>query len=385
MSGANGAWPTSLPSRSNTTISISMRLAGEQLRPRSPSRHAPRHRRAPYRPLRAWAKASAAVLAARMRLRKRGRAAGPSRELGEHAEIDRAAPRMQIEQALRELGHLAEAAGDGDARHRMAAQIFQHAADEIAHVDQRDLGQAVQLLHRRFGRRAGRAGDMGEAGGARHVDAAMDRVDPGRAGIGHDDAGGAEDRQAADDAEPRRSSVLAASASPPGMEISTSTSPASAMRGGDLGDRRRASSGAAPGLIAGSPGGMGRPGRVTVPTPSPARKVTPLPGAPRRTVARISAPWVTSGSSPASLTTPAVAAPSPGRCGGQGEGRALAARQGHLHRIGKFAGQQRRIGGLGGGGGAGAGGPAIAEGGVFGGHAPRYSAPEGRRHGRRTS
>ena len=27
-------------------------------------------------------------------------------------------------------------------------------------------------------------------------------MDPGRAGIGHDDAGGAEDRQAADDAEP---------------------------------------------------------------------------------------------------------------------------------------------------------------------------------------
>ena len=58
-------------------------------------------------------------------------------KLGEHPEIDRAAPRMQVEQALRELGHLAEAAGDGDARHRVRAQIFQHAADEIAHVDQR--------------------------------------------------------------------------------------------------------------------------------------------------------------------------------------------------------------------------------------------------------
>ena len=44
------------------------------------------------------------------------------------------------------------------------------------------------------------------------------------------------------------------------------------------------------GLIAGSPGGTGRPARVTVPTPSPARKVTPAPGAPARTVARISAP-----------------------------------------------------------------------------------------------
>ena len=65
-------------------------------------------------------------------------------------------------------------------------------------------GQAVELLHGRLGGRAGRAGDVVEARGAGDVDAAMDRVDPGRAGIGHDDAGGAEDRQAADDAEPRR-------------------------------------------------------------------------------------------------------------------------------------------------------------------------------------
>src|SRR5262249_57179878 len=63
------------------------------------------------------------------------------------------------------------------------------------------------------------------------------------------------------------------------------------------------------GLIAGSPGGTGSPARVTVPTPSPTRKVTPLPGLPGRTVASTRAPWVTSGSSPASLTTPAVAEP----------------------------------------------------------------------------
>ena len=45
----------------------------------------------------------------------------------------------------------------------MRAQIFQHAADEIAHVDERDLGQVVELLDRGFGgrrrsrRRCGRA------------------------------------------------------------------------------------------------------------------------------------------------------------------------------------------------------------------------------------
>ena len=106
---------------------------------------------------------------------------------------------------------------------------------------------------------------------------------------------------------PRRPlSVFAASASPPGIEISTSASAAhdaaaatSAMASWIM---RRGT-----GLMAGSPGGTGRPGRVTVPTPSPARKLTPAPRLPARTVAQINAPWVTSGSSPASLMMPAVA------------------------------------------------------------------------------
>ncbi len=88
---------------------------------------------------------------------KRGRAAGLLGKLGEHGKIDRAAPRMKIEQALGELGHLADAAGDGDAGHGVGAHIFEHAADEIAHVDERDLGQAVHFLHRRFGGGAGRS------------------------------------------------------------------------------------------------------------------------------------------------------------------------------------------------------------------------------------
>ena len=64
--------------------------------------------------------------------------------------------------------------------------------------------------------------------------------------------------------------------------------------------------------MAGSPGGIGRPGRVTVPTPSPARK-TIAPGAPGAgsTRTRISARCVTSGSSPASLRTAASACPRP--------------------------------------------------------------------------
>ena len=42
---------------------------------------------------------------------------------------------------------------------------------------------------------------MIKASGARDIDAGTDRVDPGRTGIRHDDAGGAENRQAADYAQ----------------------------------------------------------------------------------------------------------------------------------------------------------------------------------------
>ena len=53
----------------------------------------------------------------------------------------------------------------------------------------------------RLGGFAGRRADVSAAARARDVDAAVDRMDPGRARIGHDDAGRAEDREAADDAE----------------------------------------------------------------------------------------------------------------------------------------------------------------------------------------
>ena len=76
-------------------------------------------------------------------------AALPS-HLSQRAELDASARRMKIEHALRELGDLGDAAGDGDARHGMGAQIFQHAADEIAHVEQRGLWQIVERLDRRL-------------------------------------------------------------------------------------------------------------------------------------------------------------------------------------------------------------------------------------------
>ena len=59
-------------------------------------------------------------------------------------------------------------------------------------------------------------------------------------------------------------------------------------------------------VIAGPPTGMPRPGLVTVPMPGPARSSTfgcPAAPAAHSTVAVMRAPWVQSGSSPASFTT----------------------------------------------------------------------------------
>ena len=104
--------------------------------------------------------------------------------------------------------------------------------------------------------------------------------------------------------------VLAASALPPGIAISISTSPVPpCSRATSATAWRIIACGA--GLIAGSPTGTGSPGRVTVPTPSPAVKRTPLPGGARLTLQTTSAKWVTSGSSPASLTMPARAKSGP--------------------------------------------------------------------------
>ena len=61
------------------------------------------------------------------------------------------------------------------------------------------------------------------------------------------------------------------------------------------------------GLMAGSPGGIGNPALVTIPTPSPAENMMPEPGSNGTTWAITVAPWVQSGSSPASLTIPANA------------------------------------------------------------------------------
>src|SRR3546814_19573239 len=78
----------------------------------------------------------------------------------------------------------------------MLAQVLQQAAGEVSYVVQRAFRQPVEPLHRRLGGRAGAAGGMVDAGGARDVDAAVDRVNPARASTRRPPAGGAAYRMA---------------------------------------------------------------------------------------------------------------------------------------------------------------------------------------------
>ena len=210
----------------------------------------------------------------RHRRRHLGGGAEFGRERGQRQGVHAAAFGMQVEPSLRELGHLGEAAGEGQPLHRMAPQVFQHAADEVAHVDEGEVRQRVMRLDR-----SSEVRPVAAATWVRPVARATSmprwmRVDPGGAGIRDDDARGAEDREPAANAQPpvqRRSARI----SPPGMAISTTQSAPNSARVVRIICRGT-------GLIAGSPGGTGRPGRVTVPTPSPAWKRIPVPGAPGR-------------------------------------------------------------------------------------------------------
>ena len=170
--------------------------------------------------------------------------------------------------------------------------------------------------------------------------------DPGGAGERHDDPGGAEDRQAADDAEPR---------------VPASVGERLAARNGDLdldiaavALRLRQRSPTTARIICARHRVDRRLAdrhrqawpRDRADAGSRLERARRRPGRRAARVATISAPWVTSGSSPASLTTPASAQPSPLLRERQREGRRLAARQRDRDRVGKLAGEQCRIGRL---------------------------------------
>ena len=106
---------------------------------------------------------------------------------------------------------------------------------------------------------------------------------------------------------PRRGfDVRRAIFSPPGTLTSTTTPTSSVSK---TSATAAAICARGPALMAGPPTSRPRPGLVTVPTPGPPR--SSMPGASRSVTRAVRwAPWVTSGSSPASLTTTAIA-PSP--------------------------------------------------------------------------
>ena len=110
---------------------------------------------------------------------------------------------MQVEMAGGELAELAEAAAHRQPRDRCAPQVLEHRAREIAHLDQRHVGQLIVRAHRVLARVARARGNVRDAVRPRDVDALVDRRDIGRARERPHDAGRAEDRQPADDAEAR--------------------------------------------------------------------------------------------------------------------------------------------------------------------------------------
>ena len=102
------------------------------------------------------------------------------------------------------LDSLAKPPADRQARHRVTPQVLQHRAREVPHVQQRVLGQAVARRTRPAPRSTRCSPATWVRPAARgDVHAPADAVDPRRARVRHDDAGRAEDRQAAEDAEPR--------------------------------------------------------------------------------------------------------------------------------------------------------------------------------------
>lgn len=101
---------------------------------------------------------------------------------------------MQIQMALGKLDQFGKATRDADKGHRILAQIFQHPAHKVAHIKNGVFGQAVKCPNGSLGRLAGCPGNMVTRGGARHINAAMDGMDPRRTAERDDNPCGAQNR-----------------------------------------------------------------------------------------------------------------------------------------------------------------------------------------------
>ena len=222
-------------------------------------------------------KASAAVLAAR--IRARSAALAPAASASPASAARSTAPRLECRSSrpCASLVILATPPAMVTRGTGWAADIFEHAADEVAHVDQRGLGQVIEL------RTA--ASELAPVAPAIWASPAARATSMPR---------WIEAIQAAQEYGTTIPVVPRIDSPPtmPSRPLSVFRRQRLAARNGDLdldiaGRFAPAATSAiasriirrGTGLMAGSPGAIGRPARVTVPTPAPARKVTPLPGA----------------------------------------------------------------------------------------------------------
>jgi hypothetical protein len=198
-----------------------------------------------------------------------------------------------------------------------------------------------------------------EAARARHVDAAMDRMNPGRTGIRHHDSGRPQDRQPADDAEPAVDRAgcerLAAGNGDLDLDIARRFAGCGHFgnRGTDHSPRHRID-----GRFTGRQGQTrtrhGADAFAGTESNACSRRAGPYRCKNQGTVRHVRV--VARVFDDAGRRRIFISA-----LRGEREGRPLTARQSDLDRIGELAGDQRRIGRLGGRGRAGAGGPPSAQ------------------------
>lgn len=136
------------------------------------------------------------------------RAARSEKQAGKPLVIDTPAFGVKIQQPLSKLCDFGKSPCDGDARDRVRLQIFQHAADEITHLDQSGVRQAMKTLNGALGSAARRAGDVLKSAGECNVNPAMDGVNPSGAREGDDNAGRSEHGEATHDPQARIESFL---------------------------------------------------------------------------------------------------------------------------------------------------------------------------------
>ena len=274
-------------------------------------------------------------------MRARSAALAPAASASPASAARSTAPRLECRSSrpCAELGHLGDAAGDGDARHRMARADISacRRRNRPCRSAPSPAGRAAAAPPPPRSRRSRRRHGASPAARATSMPRWIE-CDPGGAGIRDHDPGGAQDRQAADDAEPAVQRALGAAPRRRGRR-SRPRHRRPPSRRGDLGDR-----GADHLARHRIDGGLAGRQRQAGPRHGADARAGPEGDAAARArraarVARTSAPWVTSGSSPASLTTPALAQPASRRVSASAKAARCAARQRDLDRVGKLAGR----------------------------------------------